>query len=998
MVSFRILVLMLLGSAALRAQTFEDGIVSQRLLSNVANEPGAFHHVYILLRDQVDVLGMDAEFFARKASLETRSVELIAALQEKAETGQRALLDVLHTAPAVRKESIHPFWITSVIFAEMKGSLIAELSRHPDVAFIDLNPELLRTSVEATAGIMLQPNGREPGLGAINAPAMWAKGYTGYGRVGYCNDTGIDPTHPALMTKYRGWYAPPAHGWYQPGSNNTTPFDCEEHGTHVTGTMMGLDRLTNDTIGVAFNAQWIGSASLCGFGAFGLTGSLQWALNPDGNPSTIDDRPDVINNSWYDPSTQNECTGLYVSVLNSLQTAGVAVVFSAGNEGPGVSTITPPHNINTGLVNSFTVGAVNGNVSSLPIASFSSRGPSQCGGTGSLLIKPEVSAPGVQVRSSVPGGAYDNLNGTSMAAPHVSGAILLLKEAFPFLTGQEIMLALYYSCTDLGEPGEDNTFGQGIINVDAAYEYLTADGHVPVSPAVELDLLVLDVQVKELFCANGVSFEVLVENGGTDTILNFEVSYQLPGNSGNHTWEGMLIPGERVLVNIEGITQTMGSHTLLVEVPTINGQSDERPLNNRFQRSIEVSSRPFAEASATLGSSGTLCSGSQALLRSGQGEGASVNWYLEETGGEPVGGGEAWLTDTLYETSTYYAELNYHRQVGRTDDEGGDPKLSAQGSTNAEGLIFDAYQPFLLESVTVYAEVPGLRIIKLRHSDGSSIIQRFVNVPAGESRIELNMNVPAENNLQLVLDGGNPLYYTSTAAGFPYEVPDIVRLFRSKIGVSTTSVTRYYFFFDWAISFVEPCGRTPVEVTVENGAPLPQAAFSASATELTLTPDGTAVVNLLNESTGAETWFWDFGDGQTSTAESPLHVYTAAGHYWVSLTVEHASSCPASATMLIQVVESPLSALFGPVGDDNLSWSVYPNPAQDRVWLRIETVEAARVSLVDVQGRLLRDYGLQNTSGADIELLLPSVASGNYFLVVEQNGLRAAQPLQINRP
>ncbi|MEZ4847463.1 MAG: S8 family serine peptidase [Bacteroidia bacterium] len=70
-----------------------------------------------------------------------------------------------------------------------------------------------------------------------------------------------------------------------------------------------------------------------------------------------------------------------------------------------------------------------------------------------LLIKPEVSAPGTSVRSSIPGGAYDQKTGTSMSAPHVTGAILLLKEAFPYLSRADIKLALC-SATDLGAPGK----------------------------------------------------------------------------------------------------------------------------------------------------------------------------------------------------------------------------------------------------------------------------------------------------------------------------------------------------------------------------------------------------------------------------------------------------------------------------------------------------------------------------------------------------------------
>ena len=210
--------------------------------------------------------------------------------------------------------------------------------------------------------------------------------------------------------------------------------------------------------------------------------------------------PDAINNSWFDPGVNGECNSAYVNILNAAEAVGIAIVFSAGNDGPNASTITSPKNINTDLVNSFAVGAVNGNSNTFTIAGFSSRGPSICGGEESLLIKPEVSAPGQNVRSCELDGSYGLKSGTSMAAPHVAGAIVLLKEAFPTLTGTEIKLALYFTCRDLGTVGEDNTYGMGIIDVLAAFNYLVDQGNEPVEPGVENDIMFVDVVAEERNC------------------------------------------------------------------------------------------------------------------------------------------------------------------------------------------------------------------------------------------------------------------------------------------------------------------------------------------------------------------------------------------------------------------------------------------------------------------------------------------------------------------
>ncbi|MGM0650093.1 MAG: S8 family serine peptidase, partial [Bacteroidota bacterium] len=182
-----------------------------------------------------------------------------------------------------------------------------------------------------------------------------------------------------------------------------------------------------------------------------------------------------------------------------IEAAGILCPFSAGNDGPGISTLGFPAMLAYNELNAMSVGAVNGNVSGFPIADFSSRGPTTCvDTTGPLNIKPEVSAPGVSVRSASGHDGYANLSGTSMSCPHVAGAFLLLKEAFPHLSAYELKNALYQTASDLGEPGEDNTYGKGLIDVYAAYQYL-ATSYDPVPPVT--DSFDIDVNFEDYYPA-----------------------------------------------------------------------------------------------------------------------------------------------------------------------------------------------------------------------------------------------------------------------------------------------------------------------------------------------------------------------------------------------------------------------------------------------------------------------------------------------------------------
>ena len=473
--------ILLIGIASLFSSLQAQGFLSQRLQSKIATAgTNDYLRVLVSMKEQADISTLHQHLYDINATPELRSYQVITTLQNTATRTQKNILDALTMAKGNGDvANVESFWVVNLILVEAKKGFIQQLVQREDVGYIDLDGELKKDAVKEEKKItsIMSPKsvgGVEPGLCKINVAPLWKMGYTGCGRIMMNIDEGVDNTHPALSGRYRGNFVPNSQAWLDPQGGTTSPSNCGNHGTHVMGIMGGLDPATNDTIGVAIGAQWMAAKTLCTspHTSYSIQ-AFQWAMNPDGNASTVSDRPDVINNSWYDPNV-GACDVTYQNLFINVEAAGIAIVFSAGNAGSGASTITNPKSINVSLTNTFTVAAVDAYSCSITpsVASFSSRGPSACGGTGSLLIKPEVSAPGVSVRSADLGGGYTYMSGTSMAAPHVSGAIALLKEAFPTLTGEQIKLALYNSCTDLGTVGEDNDYGKGLINVYAAYQYL----------------------------------------------------------------------------------------------------------------------------------------------------------------------------------------------------------------------------------------------------------------------------------------------------------------------------------------------------------------------------------------------------------------------------------------------------------------------------------------------------------------------------------------------
>jgi serine protease AprX len=338
----------------------------------------------------------------------------------------------------------------------------------------------------------------------VGAPVMWTMGFTGTGQV-YANaDTGVQWDHPALKSHYRGWNGTTADhnfNWWDAitttiastvnpcGYSLQAPCDDYGHGTHTMGIGIGDDG-AGDQIGVAPGAKWIACRNMDqGVGRPSTYIScFQFFLAPtdlNGNNAKPDLRPDVVGNSYgcpFGPPPNGETcmTDSLLNAMDNLRAAGVFMAVSAGNSGSACSTVSDPPAFYDSAI---TIGATD---SSDNLAGFSSRGPVTV--DGSNRRKPDLSAPGVSVRSSYPPNNYASLSGTSMSSPHVAGAVALLWSAVPWLARKvdqtefilEASAVHYLSSQGCGGDSPyqwpNNTYGYGRIDVKAAYDLAI---HVP---------------------------------------------------------------------------------------------------------------------------------------------------------------------------------------------------------------------------------------------------------------------------------------------------------------------------------------------------------------------------------------------------------------------------------------------------------------------------------------------------------------------------------------
>ena len=416
--------------------------------------------VLVLLNEQADLSGA--------AALRTKLAKgqyVYKTLTQTAKRTQSALLKTLADSGAVYQS----YWVANMVWVKANRALITALAQRSDVAHLYANPTVKGDLGQDSPGQDSQTDpliqavetaqAVEWNISLVKAPQVWNAGFQGQGVVIGGQDTGYDWNHPALHSQYRGtngasvdhnynWYDaihavdPHNSGTNPCGLDTTAPCDDYGHGTHTMGTMVGDDGGTKK-IGMAPQARWIGCRNMeRGWGKPSTYAACyQWFIapttldpnNPQPDPAKA---PDIINNSWGCPTSEG-CTdpNVLLSVVNSVTAAGILTVHSAGNEGRLGSdsklvcgTIQSPAAI---YAESFTVG----NTDEFDtLNSSSSIGPINIDGSGRM--KPNVSAPGTRINSSVPGTGYTLMTGTSMAGPHVVGLAALLLSARPDLAGQ----------------------------------------------------------------------------------------------------------------------------------------------------------------------------------------------------------------------------------------------------------------------------------------------------------------------------------------------------------------------------------------------------------------------------------------------------------------------------------------------------------------------------------------------------------------------------------
>lgn len=305
--------------------------------------------------------------------------------------------------------------------------------------------------------------------------------------------------------------------------------------------------------------------------------------------------------------------------------------------------------------------------------------------------------------------------------------------------------------------------------------------------------------------------------GNNWTAIPFTLTKQVPGNEGP-----VEVLADGALTQCEGNQITLTAEDGISYVWSTGDTTQSIVVDETGNYSVEMTSNcgvansetipvvlTHIDAPATENDTVWAPSGSATLTATG----TDLYWYDQSTGGTLVGTGTSYSTPVLNATTTYYVEdivttpgTTYN--TGKPDNSGGGGYFSGD-----QDLIFSAMSDFMLKSVKVYAQGAGNRVIILEDDQGSVLETATVDLPDGESRADLNWNIPIGTNYHMTLTGNmKDLYRNNDGVNFPYAVSNVVEVTTSSAGDQY-----YYFFYDWEVETPElTCvsERAPVDAVI----------------------------------------------------------------------------------------------------------------------------------------------------------------------------------------
>jgi PKD repeat protein/murein tripeptide amidase MpaA len=462
---------------------------------------------------------------------------------------------------------------------------------------------------------------------------------------------------------------------------------------------------------------------------------------------------------------------------------------------------------------------------------------------------------------------------------------------------------------------------------------------------------VLDVQLVQI--APEVDFYATITESCTGEIEFVDMTNTAPGSTYLWDFGDGTTSAEQNPVHFYSISDTF---TVTLSVTNLIG-------TNSFSQNDYIIINLPPSPSVT---SDTLCgSGSVTLSATGSG---TLNWYTDSIGGTPVFTGNSFTTPVIDQTTSYFVEDVVEAaplSAAKPDNSGGGGYFN---NNTKHYLVFDCYAEVTLKSVRMYASGAGDREIQLQDISGNVLQSLTVNVPDGESVVDLNFNLPVANDLRLVGPSFPNLYRNNAGCTYPYTLTGVLSVKYSSAQQNPTGY--YYYFYDWTL--LQPAcisARTEATVTIIQGVPSVNFTYVQNGYEFQFT----------NLTTGAGSYLWDFGDGATSSEYQPAHTYSLPGDYTIRLIALNICGSDTFTTTVTVVNNVPeLSNGITPV-------RVMPNPTTGKFTITVNGTYTSviNIRITDILGNVIINRKVnEQASSLSQDFDLSEFPRGVYLIVI----------------